>query len=271
MYAAAPMDRSGLPLVAAAVLLILSPFVGSFLGVLIDRLPARRPIVIGRSRCDSCGQTLSAIDLVPVLSWLALKGRCRHCARAIDWDLLAVEIAAIAMGLWAVIVLPGWLAFAGACLGWTLLALAAIDARTCLLPDQLTLPLALGGLAVSWVIDPALVIDHLIGVAVGFAAFATVAALYRAWRGRDGLGVGDAKMLGALGAWVGWQGLPTVVLYASGTALLWALAWALVQLLACPHGGGYKTRLDPAQRLPFGPFLGLAGWLVWLYGPLSFG
>lgn len=97
---------------------------------------------------------------------------------------------------------------------------------------------------------------------VGFAVFAFIAKLYRRIRGRDGLGLGDAKLLGALGAWVGWQGLPTVVLYAAGAGLLWALARSLVR------PGRFKP-LDPKQRLPFGPFLCLAGWLVWLYGPLT--
>jgi len=253
-----------LPSIESLSLIAASPFIGSFLGVAIDRLPAGRPIVMGRSRCDACGHVLSARDLVPVLSWVAAKGRCRHCSHGIGWFPLAIEIAAVAVALWSVAVPPGWLALAGAGLGWTLLALAWIDARNLLLPDVLTLSLAATGLVVAGLIHPALIIDHLIGAAAGFAAFAGIAALYRRMRRRDGLGLGDAKLLGALGAWTGWQGLPTVVLYAAAAALLGALARSLVR-------PGRHTRLRARLRLPFGPFLCLAGWLVWLYGPLSLG
>jgi leader peptidase (prepilin peptidase)/N-methyltransferase len=235
-----------------------SPFIGSFLGVVIERQPAGRPIALARSRCDRCGHALGGRDLIPVLSWLAAGGSCRHCGQAIGWFPLAVELAAIAVALWSVAVLPGWLAVAGAGLGWTLLALAWIDARHFLLPDALTLPLGLAGIAVAGVIDPARAMDHLIGAAAGFAVFAGIAAIYRRWRGRDGLGLGDAKLLAALGAWVGWQGLPTVVLYAALAGLLWAFARAV-------RGAPLHAR----HRVPFGPFLGLAGWLVWLYGPLT--
>jgi leader peptidase (prepilin peptidase)/N-methyltransferase len=103
-------------------------------------------------------------------------------------------------------------------------------------------------------------VDHLIGAAAGFAVFAGIAAIYRRLRGREGLGLGDAKLLAALGAWVGWQGLPTIVLYAALAGLLWAIAGAL-------RGAPLHAR----HRIPFGPFLSLAGWLVWLYGPLTLG
>ena len=135
-----------MPVIEPLLLVVASPFLGSFLGVVIKRAPAERPIAMARSHCDSCSRVLSARDLVPVLSWLATKGRCRHCGQAIGWFPLVIEAAAIAVALWSVAVLPGWLALAGAGLGWTLLALAWIDARSFLLPDMLTLPLAVGGL-----------------------------------------------------------------------------------------------------------------------------
>lgn len=163
-------------------------------------------------------------DLVPVLNWLALRGRCRHCGRPIGWGLLAIEIAAVAVALRAAAVLPGWLAFAGAGFGWTLL----------------TLPLATAGLLLAWGIDPWLIVDHQIGAAAGFAAFAVIAALYRLIRRRDGLG--DARLLAALGAWVSWQGLPTIVLYAAGTPLARVLLRSL-----------RGTPPSAKQRLPFGP------------------
>jgi leader peptidase (prepilin peptidase)/N-methyltransferase len=133
-------------------------------------------------------------------------------------------------------------------LGWASL----IDARSMILPDWLTLPLIPLGWALAWVeADPPLA-DRLIGSAAGFLVLAGIAWLYKRVRGRDGLGLGDAKLLAGAGAWAGWQALPSVVLIGS----LLALAWVLVK------------RPDPAQPFPFGPFLALGFWLVWRLGPL---
>jgi len=139
-------------------------------------------------------------------------------------------------------------------LAMVLVIAALIDLREMVLPDWLTLPLIPLGWAMSLRGAPALS-DRLIGSAAGFAAFAGIAALYRRLRGRDGLGLGDAKLLAAAGAWVGWQDLPSVVLLGAVTALCWALA----------------TRRDPSQPLPFGPFLAGAFWLVWRFGAASIG
>jgi leader peptidase (prepilin peptidase)/N-methyltransferase len=245
------------PFLPPLILLLAAPFVGSFLGVLIMRLPAGRPVVLARSACDHCRCTLGWRDLIPVVSWVSTRGRCRHCRQLIGPFYPTVELAALAVALWALLVLPGWIAWAGAALGWALLTLAWIDQEHFLLPDVITVPLAVAGLAVAWFVDPASSLDHVIGAAAGFLLFTAVAWFYRSWRRRDGLGGGDAKLLGALGAWVGWQGLPTVVLYAAVSGL--ALA-----LILATRG----RRVELGHRLPFGPHLCLGGWLVWLYGPL---
>ena len=245
------------PVLSPIVLLLAALVVGSFLGVLIKRLPANRPVAIGRSVCDRCQRTLGWRDLIPLISWASTRGRCRHCGQAIGLFYPAVELAALGVAVWSLLVVPGWIAWAGAILGWALLTLAWIDQEHYLLPDVITLPLALAGLAVAWLIDPAAVLDHVIGAVVGFVVFLATAWLYRALRRREGLGGGDAKLLGALGAWVGWQGLPTIVLYAAVSGL--ALA-----LILATRG----RRLELGHRLPFGPHLCLGGWLVWLYGPL---
>jgi len=245
---------------AELFLLIAAPFIGSFLGVVIERLPARRPLLIARSRCDHCGATLGVRDLVPLVSWVASRARCRHCGAALRWFFPLVELAALGVAVWAVLAVPAWLIWPTAGFGWTLLALAWIDQRSFLLPDALTLPLAPAGLLVVWLIGSVPVIDHVIGAIVGFLALTAVAHLYRAVRRRDGLGGGDAKLFAAIGAWVGWQGLPTVILYAAASGLLWVLAR---QALGRPA--------ELTARLPFGPHLCLAGWLVWLYGPLLAG
>jgi len=135
-----------------------------------------------------------------------------------------------------------------ALLGWA----SWIDARRMILPDWLTLPLILLGWAQVWIEQPPLA-ERLIGSAAGFLSFALIAWLYRRLKGRDGLGMGDAKLLAGAGAWAGWQALPTVVLIGSVAAL----AWVMVR------------RPDPSQPLPFGPFLALGFWLAWRLGPLE--
>ena len=246
-----------LPIPLPVLLLVAAPFVGSFLGVLIRRLPAGKPTLIARSVCDHCQRTLGFRDLLPIVSWVSARGRCRYCKAAIGLFYPAVELAAFAVALWAVLVLPDWIAWAGAAFGWGLLTLAWIDQEHFFLPDVVTLPLGLVGLAVAWLIDPGTFFNHLIGAAVGFALFAGLARLYHRLRRREGLGEGDAKLLGTLGAWVAWQGLPTVILYAAVSGLVLAL-------LLMVRG----RHLELGLRLPFGPHLCLGGWLVWLYGPL---
>ncbi|MDE2182809.1 MAG: prepilin peptidase [Alphaproteobacteria bacterium] len=236
------------------VLLLVAPFIGSFLGVVVVR--QCEGVILGRSRCDACGHALDWRDLVPLVSWLALRGRCRHCGARVGAFHPLIELAAIAPVLWAATRYSGGLLAASTILGWLLLALALIDWRTQRLPDVLNLLLALAGLATAWLFDRANVVDHLIGAAAGFAALAAVGATYRKLRGREGLGLGDAKLLGALGAWLSWVVLPPLVLLAALLALGFAVARSLV-----------KGRESLEQRIAFGPFLAAAGWILWLYGP----
>ncbi len=237
--------------------LFVAPFIGSFLGMLIQRLPAGRPWMWARSACSVCGHRLAVLDLVPLVSWLAIGGRCRHCGAGIPWFYPLIELAAFAVAIWAVLAAPG-AAWATCLLGWMLLALAAIDLRHYLLPDALTLPLLVAGLAEAFLDDPLGLAPRCIGAAAGFCLFTAVAFAYRRWRGRDGLGEGDGKLLAAAGAWVSWEGLPSVILIG---------AIASFGLLLIQRQRGRPLGLDTA--LPFGPGLCLGTWLVWLYGPLS--
>jgi leader peptidase (prepilin peptidase)/N-methyltransferase len=239
------------------VAIAVSPFLGSFLGVLALRLPERRPIAWSRSSCDTCGHTLAARDLVPLASYLVLRGRCRYCGNQIGWSAPGMELAALAVAVWAGFYTSGWVLAVSCVLGWMLLLLAVIDWRVQLLPDVLTLPLLIIGFAVSLFIAPQSLRDHAIGAVAGFVLLALAAWAYHRLRKREGLGLGDAKLLAALGAWVAWQGLPTILLLGSMLGLAFALARAAT-------GGGLKL----SDRLPFGVFLAAAGWLVWLYGPL---
>lgn len=175
--------------------------------------------------------------------------------------LLLIPLAALAVPASLALLLPAEAplrSWAAAGLGWTLLALAVWDLRCGLLPDRLTLPLLLAGLAATALLSPARLEAHLLGAATGFLSLAALRALYRRLRGREGLGLGDAKLLAAGGAWLGWEGLASVV--------LWACATAVLSLLPGHLAG---RRLTRHTSLAFGPWLALGIWLVWLLGPLT--
>ena len=239
-------------------LVLVAPFIGSFLGLLIRRLPEGSPIARGRSRCDACGATLRVRDLVPILSWLVAGGRCRYCRQPLGWFYPGVELAAVAVAVLAVLIDGGQRAWLDCLLGWWLLALGWIDLRCWLLLDALTLPLIIAGLAAAFLFDPDQLTDRALGAALGYLSLTAIATLYRALRGREGLGGGDAKLLAASGAWLGAAALPQVILLAALSALAAA---------GCMRLTG--VRLGIHSALPFGPFLALATWVLWLLGPLD--
>ena len=236
--------------------LLSAPFVGSFLGVVVRRLPEGRPIAWVRSRCECCGAALSAWDLVPFCSWLASGGRCRYCGHPLGWFYPAIEFSAFAVALAALAADSGEKIWLDCCFGWWLLALGWIDVRRWLLPDSLTLPLIIAGLAGAVAFDPEQLTDRALGAALGYLSLRAIAVLYRGLRDREGLGHGDAKLLAASGAWVGAIALPQVVLGAAVSALFTA---------ACLRLAG--VRLGAGSALPFGPFLALTTWLIWVLGP----
>jgi leader peptidase (prepilin peptidase)/N-methyltransferase len=245
------------------IAVVAAPFVGSFLTVLAARWPDARAIVMGRSACPACGARLKPLDLVPIFGWLLRRGRCAACGAAISWRYPAAELAALAIALWSALAFDGWLLGASLALGFALLALALIDLEKGLLPDVLTLPLAVGGLGLAAAPapageGPAAAALHAVAALGGYLVFAALAALYRRLRGREGLGLGDAKLLAAGGAWLGPAGLAGIVLVAAAGALLAAAVAA--RLAGAP--------LERHARLPFGPFLGLGIWVGWAVGPL---
>ena len=237
--------------------LLLSPFIGSFLGVVIRRLPLGRPIAVAQSECEGCGRALLARDLVPLLSYVLLRGRCRFCRAGIERFHVGIELAAIAVAAWATLAVPGGNAAAlwvDCVLGWWLLALAWIDWDHLRLPNVLTLPLVVAGLLATWALEPDATADHAAAAAIAYSAFRGIAFIYRLLRGREGLGQGDAKLLAASGAWVGLAGLPGVVLGAALTGLVVALGMRIVR----------RTAGD--VPIPFGPHLALATLVVRVYG-----
>jgi leader peptidase (prepilin peptidase)/N-methyltransferase len=237
-------------------LLVAAPAIGSFLGVLAVRLPRGEGIAFSRSACRSCGHTLGIRDLIPIFSWVLQRGRCRYCKAAIGLFYPGIEMLAVAAVIWAALSLPPGLVWVGCLLGWWLIVLAVIDARDLILPDVLTLPLLATGLAVTWFIAPAALGHHIAGAVAGFAVIAIVGFVYRRIRGRDGIGLGDAKLMAAAGAWVSWTGLPGVLLIAALTGIAVTLVGALM------------GQRDLAAKLPFGPHIALGTWIIWVHGPL---
>lgn len=245
------------PLWLALAGTVLGLLIGSYLATLTLRWPQGRATSTGRSACDGCARPLAWYELVPLLSFAALRGRCRSCGAAIDRRHPTIEIAAAVIGAASLWLHPGIAGLLGAIFGWVLLTLAILDAEHFWLPDALTLPLLAAGLGLGFVAAPPLV-DRLIGAAGGFATLAGVGLAYRALRGRRGLGGGDPKLFGAIGAWLGWQALPFVLLAA---ALLGLISVAISML---------RGRAPTAKtQVPFGAPLAVAAWAVWLVAPVA--
>ncbi|MDP9140643.1 MAG: A24 family peptidase [Pseudomonadota bacterium] len=256
---------------------VLGMLVGSFLNVVILRLPRMMELAWRReargllelaevdeapvsltkpaSCCPGCGAAIKPWHNIPVLSWLWLRGRCAACKTRISVQYPLVELASGVMsGLCAVHF--GWGAALAAALvfTWVLIALTVIDLRTQLLPDDLTLPLLWLGLGLSLV--PVFVTPQtaIVGAMAGYLSLWSVFWLFKLVTGKEGMGYGDFKLLAAVGAWLGWQALPMVILLSS-------LVGAVVGI-----GMVLFLRHDRRVPIPFGPYLAAAAWLAMLYG-----
>jgi len=245
---------SALPPVYWPVLLgMLGAVFGSFIATVAIRWPVGRSVSVGRSACDGCGRTLSAWELVPLLSFAILRGRCRTCGTRIAPGHVVTELLGAGIGVVAGLIAPGGEGVAGAACGWLLLALGAIDLAAFWLPDVLTASLAALALAGGVAgIGPDLE-ARVIGGVAGFGMLWLVAASYRRLRGRVGLGGGDPKLFGAIGLWLGWRALPQVLLIAAMTGLLVVLAMRLA-----------GRRVTATDRLPLGTLLAGAAFLCWV-------
>ncbi len=252
--------------------------IGSFLNVVIHRLPrmleaqwnaelseqdapeASSPynIAFPGSHCPHCTHALSWKENIPVLSYLFLRGRCSHCRAPIGWRYPVVELFTSALFVWSFdthglsLQACAWAGFASA-----LVALAAIDADTTLLPDAITQPLVWSGLlAAALGLSNTSLPDALWGATAGYLFLWSVYWLFKLITGKEGMGQGDFKLLAALGAWLGWPALVSLVLIASVSGAIVGLAMRASKRLS---EGGY---------IPFGPFLTLAGLWVMVFGPL---
>lgn len=237
---------------------LLGAAIGSFAGALQTRWPVGRSIIAGRSTCDSCNMPLVWYTLIPIVSWLGLRGRCLHCRAEIDGIQPASELACLLVAVASAILFGSSAsvatAWAGAIFGWLLVPLALIDARHFWLPDPLVLTLALAGAGFALAgIGPTPILA-LAGGILGFGTLWLIAAVFRMRTGRDGLGGGDPKLLGAIGLWCGADLLPAIMLVAAGLGLAWAM-------LARWRG----VTIDRNTRLPLGTLLAAAAWPLWLW------
>lgn len=263
----------GYPIAAGLGLLV-----GSFLNVVILRLPKRLEwewkrdsletlgqadlydppppgIVVEPSHCPHCQHKLSWYENIPVFSWLALRGRCRNCKTPISIQYPAVELLTMLLVTACVWRFGfGWQGFGASLLSCFLIAMSGIDVRTQLLPDQLTLPLLWLGLiaSVDSLFIPAK--EAIAGAVLGYLSLWVVYWVYKQLTGKIGMGHGDFKLLAALGAWAGYKALLPIVMLSSIVGAIVGSIWLMT-----------KGR-DKATPIPFGPYLAIAGWIVFMWG-----
>jgi leader peptidase (prepilin peptidase)/N-methyltransferase len=263
-----------------SVVFVVSLMVGSFLNVVIYRLPImmerswkteyqgyfepEKPseakqetfnLVKPDSTCPSCQHKIRAWENIPLISWLALKGKCSQCKNPISVRYPLVELAT---GLLSVSLAWyfgfGAAALSGVVFTWLLVAMIFIDLDKMLLPDQLTLPLLWFGLILSLNSTFVSSQDAILGAAAGYLSLWSLYWGFKLLTGKEGMGYGDFKLLAALGAWVGWQHLPIVILLSSFVGAIVGISMLVLQ------------GKDKGQAIPFGPYLATAGWITLLYG-----
>ncbi len=232
-----------------------APEAGSETGSAPEQQSEKFNLMVPRSACPSCGTMISAWQNIPVISWLLLRGKCGNCKHPISVEYPLVELLtallsmAVAMKFGASIQLVFALLFT-----WALISLAMIDFHTTLLPDSITLPLLWLGLLISLV--PVFVIapDAIVGAAAGYMILWIVFQTFKLITGKEGMGFGDFKLLGAMGAWLGWAKLPLIILLSSLTGAV----IGIMMMVLFKH-----KRSEP---IPFGPYLAIAGWIALMWG-----
>ncbi|MFZ5580919.1 MAG: prepilin peptidase [Pseudomonadota bacterium] len=276
------MDALTIALAASPALLytvlgVLGLTVGSFLNVVILRLPrmletrwraecreylgqtdenqpaAPFNIAVPASHCPACHHALRWWENLPLVSYLLLRGRCSSCKTGISPQYPLVEAATAALAVLTAVQIPfGWPLLFALVLVWSLLALTVIDLNTMLLPDQLTLPLLWLGLLLNLSGMFAPLQDAVIGAAAGYLSLWSVYHGFRLLTGKEGMGYGDFKLLAALGAWMGWQALPGIILLSSLVGAIIGIGMILLR------------GKDKNVPIPFGPYLAIAG-LIWFF------
>ena len=233
------------PPTLAIMAAIIGAIIGSYIGVIVLRWPTGEPTVSGRSRCDACQRQLAWFDLVPLVSFLLLRGKCRYCKAPIEpVQAVAEWSGAVLCGL-AFYLLPIEAAAACSLLFLTLIPLALLDARHLWLPDSLVLAVALLGLLLGGLTSEATaLITRILSAALAFAVLEALRLLFRAIRGREGMGAGDPKLFAAIALWLSPYDLPVLILIASMLGIAVAVASAMRKLAI--------------EQLPFGTLLAVA-------------
>lgn len=252
--------------------------VGSFLNVVIYRLPvmlerewraqareilgsagepADEPfnLMVPRSRCPNCEHQIKAWQNIPVLSWLILRGKCASCTTPISFRYPGIEILTMLASI-AIIATFGftWFGLAASLCTWMLIALTFIDFDTKLLPDQITYPILWLGLIANGFLQGLVPLhDAIVGAMAGYLFLWSVYWAFKLLTGKEGMGYGDFKLFAALGAWLGWQALPSIILIAAATGLIYALSRI------------FTAQQESSEPIPFGPFLAVAGWVTLLF------
>ena len=262
---------------ATLVAALFGLLVGSFLNVVIHRIPKmmqresdnyvaqesgkepphtdRYNLMVPRSSCPHCGHQITAMENIPVISWLALRGKCRKCKAPISPRYPAVELlTGVLAGLLVWTFGSGLAGLATLLFLFLLVAMTFIDIDTQLLPDDLTYPLLWAGLLVNLNGTFVPLADAVIGAAAGYLVLWSVYWLFKLVTGKEGMGYGDFKLLAALGAWLGWQMLPTIILLSSVVG-----AVVGISLIVFAKRGRDKP-------IPFGPYLAAAGLIALVYG-----
>lgn len=268
-----------LPELLYGTVTILGVLIGSFLNVVIYRLPVMMErswkaecaecfpdakiavdegvfnLVLPHSRCPQCNHLIGASENIPLFSWLFQKGRCKHCSCKISKRYPSIELLTGVMSLAVAVVVPfGWPLFFALIFTWVLISLTFIDFDTMLLPDQLTLPLLWLGLLINISGTFTGLTDAVVGAVCGYMSLWSIYWAFKLITGKEGMGYGDFKLLAALGAWFGWQALPMIILLSS-------FAGAIIGITMI------ATSKDKQSRpMPFGPYLAIAGWAYLVYG-----
>ena len=238
-------------LLSKILLVIAAPFLGSFLGAVITRWSSGRPLYSGRATCD-CGQVvLAPRDMIPIASWAVSRGRCRICARGLGRLYPAIEIAALIIGLWSIIALPGVYIWTGAAFGWALLVIGMIVWRDGKLPLAVVAGIGIAGMLLAGSNGLITLRDHFLAAVIAFAACFLLARLLNHWQKRQLARPGDAVLPAALGAWLGWQGLPELLVLSALAALTLT----------------FLNRASPQIHLDrvIAASLCVGTWLAWLY------
>lgn len=222
-----------------------------------DDADASQPfnLMVPRSRCPNCQHQITWLENIPVLSWLVLGGRCSQCKTAISVRYPGIELLTAGATL-AVIGVFGFtpLGIAACLFSWLLIAATFIDYDTQLLPDQLTYPLLWLGLFTQlFTVGIVSLPDAVMGAAAGYLFLWCTYWSFKLLTGKEGMGYGDFKLFAALGAWMGWQALPSIILLAAVSGLLYAILRIVLR------------RQSGAEPIPFGPFLAVAGWVTLLF------